>query len=361
MRTTWILMAAVSLFACTNDEGDGTADAGAGNGNGNGNGNGGGAGAAPSGFFLTAADLTPGTVYALSADDLASELDAEGSFFDQRPESDDPSEDDSSCVEDALGGLKVEASGDRMTISGSLDLSSCLDGLLGGADASGLDLALTMKMYVEAQCEGEDLSMYDGQSITDIADSARDLDELCDGTFRMRNHLWSHTVLSGSATFSGQTITLDTDTTSAAALQTTGDGPCVRTVSGDEVTYEDGCVETTHEVNTRDRSNGMPSEKDGKDGISVLRYVGLRGTQAGEHPYFTGGAMEVTLQNWTGTMTYTAAETAPTWSMSDGTDTRTGTFDGTASQGLGTPARGLELAVQARAAEVSRRLRRLWR
>jgi hypothetical protein len=358
MRTTWILLAAIGLSACTNDDDAGDADAGAGNGNGNGNG---GAGANPSGFFLTAADLTPGTLYTMSAADLASELDDEGSFFDQRPESDDPTEDDSSCVEDALGALKVEASGDRMTISGSLDLSSCLDGLLGGADASGLDLALTMKMYVEAQCEGADLSMYDGQSIIDIADSARDLDELCDGTFRMRNHLSSRTVLSGSATFSGQTITLDTDTTSAAALQTTDGGPCVRTVSGDETTFEDGCVETTHEVNTRDRSNGMASEKDGKDGISVLRYVGLRGTRAGEHPYFTGGAMEVTLQNWTGTMTYTDAETAPTWSMSDGTETQTGTFDGTASQGLVTPARGLELAVQARAAEVSRRLRRLWR
>lgn len=360
MRTTWILVAALGLLACTNDDDGADADAGTGNGSGNGNGNGG-AGASPSGFFLTAADLTPGTLYALPADDLASELDGESSFFDQKPESDDPMDNDSSCVEDTLGALKVEASGDRMTISGSLDLSTCLDGLLGGADASGLDLALTMKMYVEAQCEGADLSMYDGQSITDIADSARDLDELCDGTFRMRNHLSSHTVLSGSATFSGQTITLDTDTTSAAALQTADGGPCVRTVSGDEVTYEDSCVETTHEVNTRDRSNGTPSEKDGKDGLSVLRYVGLRGTRAGEHPYFTGGAMEVTLQSWTGTMTYTDAETAPTWSMSDGTDTRTGTFDGTASQGLGTPARGLELAVQARAAEVSRRLRRLWR
>lgn len=357
MRTTWILLAALGLLACTNDDDAGDADAGTGDGSGNGSGN----GAAPSGFFLTAADLAPGTLYDLPAEDLASELDDDDSFFDQEPESDDPMDNDASCVQDALDALKVKASGDTMTISGGLDLSSCLESLLNGVDASGLSLTLSTKMYVEAQCEGADLSMYDGLPITEIADSAAALDELCDGTFRMREHLWSHTVLQGSASFGGQMFTLDSESTTSHALQTPAGEPCVRHVEGDAVSFEDDCVETTHDVNTRDRQNDMPSEKDGKDGFTALRYAGLRGTRVGEHPYFTGGAIEITLQNWTGAMTYTDATTAPTWSLTNGADTQTGTYDGTASQGLGTPARGLELALRARTAEVSRRIARLWR
>lgn len=120
-------------------------------------------------------------------------------------------------------------------------------------------------------------------------------------------------------------------------------------------------METSREIHTGDRPNGTPAVRDGKDGITELRYVGLRGTRAGEHPYFKGGSMEVTLQNWTGTMTYSAADTAPTWSMSDGTDTLTGTLHSTASLELSTPVRRIELAVQAHAGEVSRRLRALWR
>ena len=330
------LVGLLALTGCVGGDGDGDGDGGSSS-----------PAAAPTAFYVTPAQVSSqGATATFDAAELRTEINDEDGFYDKRPKESGASGGDSKndCANELINDSKIEAAGDSMSISASIDASECfLDSGLG----AGLKISFQARLFVEARCEGGDLSALNGQSLTDLGGGPLDLDPACADALELRFHADGHFKLSGTLDFGGMALMIDSEEEFFSTLETAEGGPCQMTKADEEVTYDNGCLERDRKKNLRDKQNGMASPDEGKITYSELRGVDLVGGVADERPYFKSGTKAFKLANWTGVMTYTGENVRPTWTATDGTNTETGEFGthGTSMQSLKSAQRSMQRAL----------------
>lgn len=238
---------------------------------------------------------------------------------------DDTPDDDSDECSDEILGATLSAEDDKLTYGVDLDLSACFEKVF-AKDLTDFDLValkVLFKFYFEIQCDGADLSSYDGQSFKDVSEAEDDIvgceDATTGSTLSHTQSTFEMTIKSQKEPFveiERKTLTLSIDS-----------GPkgkaCLSTRSGDLSTGEDGCLSISKDTFQSSKVDGEADDDEGKVHYSKIVKNALVSAK-GDNRWYTGGAMKVTFDNWTGDVTYTDATTAPTFTITDGTETENG-------------------------------------
>ncbi|RZA26824.1 MAG: hypothetical protein EOP10_02365 [Proteobacteria bacterium] len=214
------------------------------------------------------------------------------------------------CFETQVEDLKLKAVGDTISVDSSVDIGSCLATYYKNLGASEVKIEkAAYGFYFETSCAGGDYSAANGKNLKD-AEAIFDSD--CKST--ISNLSSTVFTLKGSITVQGQVIKFDNESTTAISK---ADGtPCTITLANG-VRTENGCVEVTRTVNAIDPAENFFQKSTSNN---------LTWTEATPGNYFESGSLSVVVNNWKGTITYSGASTPPTYSITDGTSTETGTL-----------------------------------
>ena len=272
------------------------------------------------GGFLKSSDfdLPKDKVSPLSNALFQIELDNRDAFYAKAPKS--ASLLDDACTKDEFSKMKFRALGSTIILSGRPDLKHCVD--KGATTNSETDSAVKYKfstydvrILVVFECEGVDLSKYDGKSYGDMG-SDGDSFSVCDAAAKVR--LISNTSFEvvGEAEYDGQKTPLANK--SLNAIMTADGKPCSREKSsggGSKLIGE--CLEIEANIE--------------KDGTNSTRFVAKEtgiSTKAKDDLYYSEGVIKFELNDWTGEMSYSGADKAPTWKAKGGPNSEdaTGTF-----------------------------------
>ena len=280
------------------------------------------ASAVPVAAFLTAADVTPGALETTDKEALAEFMYESSDLYARRPAHGAASTNDK-CFEAEMNKTTVVTTKTTLTYTATIDLTACMK-----ADPSfaGLTTAGTVRVLASLGCEGGDLSGYNGKTMKELIGENGNLAELCDkGPTRssLSNQSSSYT-FKGTSTAGGKSTKYDYETKTAAALAMDGMTACTETLVGDTWTTNAGCWSASKATTVRALVNDAVIEAQGKDDYEKFAFDALKSKNDKTSVYFSGGKIAVTKNKWTGTVTYTAADKAPAWTMTDGTSTAKG-------------------------------------
>jgi hypothetical protein len=296
--------------------------------------------AAPTGAFLSATDLQPTSpLKDVSVDDLDDFMGTTDQFYSVPPaDGDDSSEADNppGCNDALFKQLVYHATDTVVTVSGAIDLSPCLQSSdpgtgTGGATDTGATLSgtMTIKVYGTFTCPGGGLAELDGTPVLSDASDSTSIFTAVSSHFSGTNLCQGSTagILLNAATnfdISGSLLGIAFHSAGKTldAIMGANGSPCDITLGSASRTFDDQCVDLERTTMTTSSANGQTTPDQGTDDIQYVAYHGIVETTDG-NPWFVSGELEVTKDAWTGTVTY-APQGAPTWSMTNGTDTETG-------------------------------------
>lgn len=292
---------------------------------------------APEAPFLTTEALAqPSAVSALSATEVKDELENNRSYFENSDATfslEDSSEveegateeasadPESKCLQDIYKSTKVKViDRSKVIFSVSYDLSSCFAEMQssGSEPTQGAQLKFTESkglLYGELSCEGSDFSALDGKSITDLEG-----DTSTQTCATKRTYL-----LNSSASTKGEVVygekTYNFDSTYASAESTADNQACVNEVKDGVYSALGSCrrvdITVSNYNGQTEASFFMTESKDLKWELNK--------------PWFSSGSMSVMLNDWSGTVTYTGSDAAPTYTLTKGGETVSGSFSSTAA------------------------------
>lgn len=99
------------------------------------------------------------------------------------------------------------------------------------------------------------------------------------------------------------------------------------------VRWKNDCVAVDRFMITKQEVNGVASSAAGGESFAKFTYRDLVESVA-DAPWYAGGGFDVTLGNWQGSIIYTDAATAPTYTLTNGSETLTGAIAATATAAL---------------------------
>jgi len=275
-------------------------------------------------------DLSKPKVETLTADKLKSKVsETESLYFPAEKYSvsieqmllTEESEGESSELEDCLlaaakKGTTVKAKGEEYLIVVDIDTTDCWDANVEEAGVVSKLEEVVYKKNTYVQCLGSDFSSLDGASFADLQANVSKLK--CEQ--QVSRAETSSEIFAFSTTVVGikQKYTI----TKKSALLGENGRSCQRYKSGDKIQYENGC--TFYEVETVDGELAGALKSKGEEG-KYLAFVSKDLVKTDDsHQWFGSGTFDVTINNWTGKVTYTDGTKEPTWSLTNGTDTVTG-------------------------------------
>jgi hypothetical protein len=274
--------------------------------------------AGSTGSFLTAADfVVPTTTNEIEQTELTDKINNSSTFYDNEPVDPEPpttgepsgETDTNPCSIDA----KIAAAGDTLSLKYDIDLAPCLS--KNATSLQGSTLIHREKLYMKMTCVGVDLSSYNGKDMDDLPDGG--LDTICSTatTVSVLSNMvieYAFTVIEGDKTVTNQHLMksgMFADDGSACSYIVAADGSY--TINGCNDYYISNAVFGPESTTSTDYKHFKSNNLKGKTN-------GL---------YYTGGSYAFAFNNWNGTMTYTDAATAPTWTAtSKSGGTANGTF-----------------------------------
>lgn len=270
--------------------------------------------------FATSTDLSaPSDVSTVSEYLAPEQLATESNIYNNAPSLVLAAEDPDACVEERMGALKFSVDGDTLSTGGVIDMADCVDGTDGISVSS-----FSISVYLALTCAGGDFSDYDGQSLFASTDDEDDFfaEEPCDGltSSLILNMEMAIEMSDGESTLTSNSFDF---------LGTDSLGACTETLSGTTFTLANDCVSVSSSSSSFD---GQTTSN-----FARLAYTGITGEGDGSATWFSAGTIAFVLNNWTGTLTFTGSETAPTYEMTDGTSTLSGSL--TASSASARPYR----------------------
>jgi hypothetical protein len=297
-KALWSVVSSLSLLGCDSVSDDGAKNGQTGN-----------EAALKSGLFLEDADLAKANTKLLGEGEIWSGVndvdDVYNSKPDQTPEEADKALDD--CLAKGIGGaLKLD--GNTWSYESSAKSFDC-------TSKSSSKISYSSVQYVfKAQCEevNEAAKTDIGKSV--FGGNSKFKGSLCAKGKESRTIIQTKVAASVGGLSETKTFEVKTELVSNTSLP--GFAPCV-----EKGKVSDGCVKTT--VNTSDILLDGRSTKTVEKTIFTAK--ALKASDASQK-YYESGTADLVLTDWKGVVTYSGAKVAPTWTMTKGTVTKTGTF-----------------------------------
>lgn len=260
--------------------------------------------------FLTVSNFTSSNEITASSSALSSEMSSWSELWNYQPSTSDSSTD--SCFTNFK--IKLLAS-DTVQLGGSEDVTACVKDKV---SLQGITLTkLKMKVFIQLQCEGADLSSFQTQTMTSSAFS--DLETAC-------NHSTVHLIKQSesesdvSITFGGTTYR--TWTLTQQATMNSQSSACTYTFNGSNWTMND----CTQYVKTHYYDNTSDTSKVDKDEITRLTDNNIVRTTTFTDPFFVSGSRTIYYQGWSGSITYNGVNVDASWTLTKDGDTHSGTI-----------------------------------
>lgn len=260
--------------------------------------------------FLTISNFTSSNEFAAASSELSSEMSSWSELWNYKASTSDSSTD--SCFTNFK--IKLLAS-DSVQIGGAEDITACINEK---TSVQGLVLTkLKMKLFIQLQCEGADLSSFQTQSMSNSTFS--DLETAC-------NHSTVHILKQSesesdvSITFGGTTFR--TWTLTQQATMNSQSNTCTYTFDGTNWVMND-CTQYTK---THYYDNTSDTSKIDKDEITWLTDNNIIRTTTFTDPFFVSGTRTIYFQGWNGSITYNGVNTNASWSLTKDGDTLSGSI-----------------------------------
>jgi hypothetical protein len=205
-----------------------------------------------------------------------------------------------------------------INIDANIDILQCLKEQSGGTGGSTEGAKFAVRYVFNISCPGADFSDLQGKKLDEVGLSGDDLfsstiEAKCKDSDSFRTFANYAFELTSTATGDEASEII------VKGAQFAKDGTaCTHSkVAGGYQT--DGCLS----INYSRANLGGQGEKE----LSILESSKLLNTVASNAKWFAGGAFKLSLNNVTGTLTYTGASTAPSYSLTNGGTPLTGTLD----------------------------------
>lgn len=275
--------------------------------------------------ILSESDLSkPSDLSELSLTDLLSHLNDSDKLYVAKDESDDDSSSEGGDGAEGIGAafeelfkcyfkdVVTDGQMDYVLVSGKLNGTSC-----SGSDES-LFPDVTLVSFIG--CKGFDFSGFNGDLGPNEEAEKAVAEQSCSEAEEFDQDISSSKL---TFTVDNQSYTQEKDSKSETA--DSKGGTCKMTVENGQKTYVEKCIYREIE-NTAGESLG--GSVDDKQYYEVSYAEGLKVPASGtSDQWFNDGQVNVVLNNWTVTLTYTNSSTPPSYSATNGTDTETGSLD----------------------------------
>jgi len=261
-----------------------------------------------SALFLTPAELAVKNTKVLDSKDLEGEVNSLSDLYNKDPDTAEDEEDKalSDCIEKNIP-FKIQVEGNKFAILGEAKPFECKTKDGGSAKYS------TFRMAIVVQCEEftEAAKALNGKTVTEVTDD----NQTC--AFGKESRSVSQSKIAFE--FSGGTgeEAFKIAGTALSSSTSAEGGPCVQK---DKVL--DDCVKT--DLDDSSATFGGTTTKSVNK--TILTNQKSKGSVSLDQKYFDGGAIAITLADWTGSAKYTAQDAAPTWTLTRGSESKQGTL-----------------------------------
>ncbi|MEY4065151.1 MAG: hypothetical protein RIR26_1359 [Pseudomonadota bacterium] len=280
--------------------------------------------ASTTGAFLSLSDFPTTGLTELTAEQALVSLEGNSAVYDNEPNtgstptgggSDSDTSGADKCVD--LNAPKVTViNKDTLNVDMSVDLSTCLKSQQGTSTSTPVvdtsALQAKMRMVYNITCPGADLSEFNGQTMKDIGVSDGDsgvpakLEAKCKDLSSFKKF--------GNASIEFKMGTFET-TMKIAMFKKDGQA-CEWTKVSDGFKV-DGCLNALHEMTKTPVAVGSTATADTKK-TSLFETVNLVDSSDATAVWFGGGQLKFTLNNITGTLSYSSTSAAPTYTIAGG-------------------------------------------
>ncbi len=306
----------------------------------------------PKALFL-AADLTVDGATALDKDTIEFEMNNSEDFY---ATSKTPSalalQSFDTCVDEAFAALKGRADEANFTIKKTIDLKDCA-----AYEFSTVHTASVDYLYWVG-CPDGDVSALDGKLI----DKSLEPSDVCVNS-PIQLLVGTHLTLDaeqpiqipqedGSLRLATARLVFD----AAYAIQRDEGSPCKLTPAGDDVAWQDGCVNALRSSLQITEIDGVAYASSPSRSAQRLVTNGLVKSNEDTAQWYKSGAFDLAFNNWTGAVTYRGVATAPTYALTSGGVTVEGVVGQPGVDTSGVRLRGVEVLGEPRMARAVRRL-----
>lgn len=272
----------------------------------------------PADPFLTSAELTKGSkVNTLTKAEAETKIKSEKDLYDDgNPSLVQLKKED--CITRIMNSIPVKSYGSYIGMGAEADITGCAQ------ESSGSSVtAATLRIAFQWGCDNQDFASFDGKTYGELAQSQ---EEVCTKATNIKSLLHVRTILAAikGADFSREKRLFMGQATAAGE-------PCTSSFDGTVLKHSDGCFFTNRDLDSIYKINGAADPKEGTEDFSQLETSSLVSANGSNNVWFQSGKMKATINNWNGEVTYSNTSTAPTYSISNGTETATGTIGSTKS------------------------------
>ena len=218
------------------------------------------------------------------------------------------------CLDQVFSELKINASGELLTIGAELNSETCLKSAFDQSSESILKiekLDATVRFYLSFKCSGADLSLYHGKSFKDI--EHLDVEENCTSMETLSNSMVvMSTVMEFE--FEGVSKKIESSSTLKSFSGSTDMNPCLVQIDNQLNKTSDNC--TYIEVSTSSSSiDGVKQD----DEINFLKLLpkNLTTLRDKTSQWHTSGTIDFEVNSWTGTLTFGGADLPPEYQLLD--------------------------------------------
>ena len=245
-------------------------------------------------------------------------------FYDNQPDSTD---DD--CTSRFLKKVKLQVSERMIFAKADLDVGSCArETFEKSSDIKLKSGSGRMLLNLGVTCEKCDISRFGGKTLADF-DEDKVAESLGDKDLEM------HFIGNSKSTFSikgeKKRGSFELDKVSYSALSIADGKPCPLKKSRNTMTYDDGCRSVSRSITLTNKLDGRSLEDEGQEDFKQLLYRGIQ-PATGNNKWYKAGSMDVTINQWTGQVTYSGVDNAPKYVLKNGKNTISGTISGPAAE-----------------------------
>jgi hypothetical protein len=259
------------------------------------------------GAFLSLADFPTATATKLTSAQAVEQLSKSSFLKDDAQKSEDDGDDDDSpmskCMSENEPKLTV-INKSTLSFQGEVDATACIKEA--AADSPIPFSKYVMRYAVNLTCENADFSEYGGKKVSEV-----DLDAASD----------AKCAAASSKVFSNLSVELGLGDRSLFLKQAvmTKDGGACESVKADGKDTLANCIFAEYT-----NFGSLFSESEVNE-VTILEAKNLVDSGVSGSEWFESGQFDVTVNNFTGSVSYKGVSTAPEYSLTDGTETKTGT------------------------------------
>lgn len=283
--------------------------------------------------FVTVADVNASAnTRSLAAGDIRSVVNKASELYANMPK--DSNESDDACTNALFEPIKFHSNGKSGYVGGTLNFDACTKGAFSKVSALEVNkISLNFRFLVRIDCSDGDLSSFEGKSYIELTKIAESSFPCHDYTTTQQST--TQTTLAYSYTVSGQKYS-QTEESTVYSLSAKQDGtPCHLKYDGANITMEGECVHSSRKIYKIANENNKTSDKEGREDVNRFILNAVKQGVSGKPTYYTSGSAGLTVNDWSGSLTYSGADKAPSWTMKKGTQTISDTLIPTSTKKSG--------------------------